>query len=127
LLARLSLAALFWIGSPASAQSSRGNDTTIRDVASFDMFMDAHAEIAEQVRKDPSLLRNQEFVKSHPALLEYMQAHPGVSEEIRENPSAFMHQSSARTPRDRRELASLDQFLDAILRSPSRCAKIRRS
>ena len=114
LLALLSLATLFWIGRPATAQSTRDNDTTIRDVASFDMFMDAHAEIAEQVRKDPSLLRNQEFVKSHPALQEYMQAHPGVSAEIRENPSAFMHQEQRFEQRgDRRELASLDQFLDS--------------
>jgi hypothetical protein len=114
LLALLSMAALFWIGSPANAQSTRDNDTTIRDVASFDMFMDAHAEIAEQVRKDPSLVRNQEFVKSHPALQEYMQAHPGVSEEIRENPSAFMHREQRFEERgDRRELASLDQFLDS--------------
>jgi ABC-type taurine transport system substrate-binding protein len=110
----LSLAALFWIGSPATAQSTQDNDTTIRDVASFDMFMDAHPTIAEQVRKDPSLVRNQEFVKSHPALQEYIQAHPGVSEEIRENPSAFMHQEQRFEQRqDRRELASLDQFLDS--------------
>ena len=114
LLALLSLAALFWLGSPASAQSTQDHDTTIRDVASFDMFMDAHPTIAEQVRKDPSLLRNQEFVKSHPVLQEYMQAHPGVSEEIRENPSAFMHQEQRFEQRgDRRELASLDQFLDS--------------
>jgi hypothetical protein len=113
-LALLSLAAVFWIGSPASAQSTRDNDTTIRDVASFDMFLDAHAEIAEQVRKDPSLLRNQEFVKNHQALQEYMQAHPGVSEEIRENPNAFLHEEQRFEQRgDRRELASLDQFLDS--------------
>ncbi|HST11547.1 MAG TPA: hypothetical protein VLL05_14320 [Terriglobales bacterium] len=114
LLALLSLAALFWIGGPASAQSTQDHDTTIRDVASFDMFMDAHPTIAEQVRKDPSLVRNQEFVKSHPALQEYIQAHPGVSEEIRENPSAFMHREERFEQRgDRRQLASLDQFLDS--------------
>jgi hypothetical protein len=114
LLALLSLAALFWIGSPASAQSNQDNDTTTRDVASFDMFMDAHAEIAEQLRKDPSLVRNQEFVKSHPALQEYIQAHPGVTEEIRENPSAFMRQEQRFEQRQEpREFASLDQFLDS--------------
>ena len=113
-LALLSLATLFWIGSPARAQSNPENDTTIRDLASFDMFMDAHAEIAEQVRKDPSLVRNQEFVKSHPALQEYIQAHPGVTEEIRENPSAFMHQEQRfERGEETREFASLDQFLDS--------------
>lgn len=114
LLALLSLATWFWIGSPAFAQSNQDNDTTIRDLASFDMFMDAHAEIAEQVRKDPSLVGNQEFVKSHPALQEYIQAHPGVTEEIRENPNAFMHQEQRFERRQETgEFASLNQFLDS--------------
>jgi phage-related protein len=60
-----------------------------RDVAQFDRFLDSHREIAEQVRKDPSLLNNREFVQSHPALQTYLQNNPAVREQIRRDPDAF--------------------------------------
>src|SRR6266567_1017645 len=70
----------------------RDNDTTRGELASFDRFMDSHPEMAEQLRRDPSLVTNAEFVKNHPALQEYLQQHPGVREEITENPNRFMRQ-----------------------------------
>jgi hypothetical protein len=54
--------------------------------------MDGHPEIAEQLRRDPSLAKNQDFIRNHPALQEYLQQHPGTSEEISENPNRFMRQ-----------------------------------
>ena len=73
-------------------EERRDNDTTRGELASFDRFMDGHPEIAEQLRKDPSLLRNEEFVEKHPALEQYLQQHPGVREEITEDPDRFMRQ-----------------------------------
>src|SRR6202040_304548 len=69
---------------------ARDSDVTRRQVAEMDRFLDKHPELAEQLRKDPSLIRNREFVENHPALQEYLQSHPEVREEFRENPSAFM-------------------------------------
>jgi phage-related protein len=111
------------------------NDTTRGELANFDRFMDSHPEIAEQLRKDPSLVKNQEFVEKHPALQEYLQQHPGVREEIGENPDRFMRQEQRLDrsedrrdfdrPEDRRdndrrdgdttrgELASFDRFSDS--------------
>jgi len=57
-------------------------------------FLDGHPEIAEQLRKDPSLINNREFVENHPALQQYLQSHPEVREEFKENPSAFMRQEN---------------------------------
>jgi len=104
----------------------RDNDTTRGELASFDRFMDSHPEIAEQLRRDPSLVKNEDFVRNHPGLQEYLQQHPGVSEEISENPDRFMHQERrfdrAEDQRngDRRdndttrgELASFDRFMDS--------------
>jgi hypothetical protein len=104
----------------------RDNDTTIRELASFDRFMDGHPEIAEQLRKDPSLVNNREFVEKHPALQEYMQRHPGVNEEISEDPNRFMHQEQRfdrfedRRGESRRdndttvhELENFDRFADS--------------
>jgi hypothetical protein len=105
------LAAMFSLAAPVTAQSTgdrdtptttpqdrdsmspqtRDHDTTRGELASFDRFMDSHPEIAEQVRKDPSLVNNREYVEKHPTLQTYLQEHPRVREEIKENPKSFMH------------------------------------
>src|SRR5258708_13467765 len=56
----------------------------------MDRFMDSHPEIAEQLRKNPSLVNNEEFVENHPALQQFLATHPGVREEFKENPNGFM-------------------------------------
>ena len=117
--ALLSLVALFWIGSPVSAQSTQtqDHDTTARQLSSFDDFMDVHPVIAEQLRKNPSLVRDDEFVKNHPALQEYLQTHPGVREEIRENPQGFMQREkrfeNSGEDITNGELRNFDAFLDS--------------
>jgi hypothetical protein len=126
--ALIALAMTLSLGPAASAQTqeSRGNDSDVTrgELASFDRFMDDHPEIAEQLRKDPSLVKNKEFVENHPALEEYIEQHPEVREEISENPSGFMHQEQrfdrradhAERPDDdvtRRELGSFDRFMDS--------------
>jgi phage-related protein len=123
LLALSALTTLFWLGTPASAQTipSQDNDTTRGELARFDQFNDNHPEIAEQVRKDPSLVNNEEFVEKHPALQSYLQEHPGIREELKENPNAFMRQENRFDRREdgrdrdttRGELASFDQFMDS--------------
>ena len=113
--ALLSLAACFWITVPAGAQSSvtQDQDTTARELGSFDRFMDAHAEIADQLRKNPALVQDKEFVANHPDLQQYFRENPGVREEIQENPNAFMRQEQRLDAREtRQELANFDHFLD---------------
>ncbi len=111
------------IAAPAHAQNTKplpDTDTTRQELASFDQFLDSHRETAEQLRKDPSLVNNQEFLKSHPALQTYLQQHPQVSEEIKESPETFMRKENRfdrpEYSRDRdttrRELANFDRFLD---------------
>ncbi len=87
------------------------------ELARFDQFLDTHRETAEQLRKDPSLVDNQEFVKNHPALQSYLGEHPEVREQLKSNPNAFMHAEDRydvrRDDRDRQELARFNQFLDS--------------
>lgn len=104
--------------------SARGDaDVTRTELANMDRFMDSHPEIAEQLRKNPSLVNNKEFVEDHPALQQFLASHPGVREEYRENPSAFMNQEQRFDQRQeagfRRdtdttngELSSFHQFLE---------------
>jgi hypothetical protein len=100
----------------------RDRDTTRRQLASFDQFMDGHPELSEQLRQNPSLVNDGDFVRNHPALAEYLEQHPEFREEIRENPNAFMRQERRYDRREddrdryrdttRRQLAGFDQFMD---------------
>ena len=128
LLALPALTTFFWLGTPANAQSApaqnaapvQDNDTTRQELASFNQFLDSHPELAGQLRKDPSLVNDADFVKQHPSLQNYLQEHPQVREEIKENPNAFMRQEYRYDRREddrdrdinRQELARFDQFLD---------------
>jgi hypothetical protein len=109
---------------PVATPVPRDRDVTERDVAEMDHFLDHHPEIAEQLRRDPSLIDNQQFLANHPALQDYMQMHPGVRREFDENPNAFMH-AEERYDRGqeerghldygitREELASTNRFLES--------------
>ena len=107
-MATLTLVMLMWAGIPASGQSTmpqpspvgpptiqpRDADTKQWQVAAFDKFLDGHPEVAAQLRNNPSLVNNEEFVEHHPALQQFLQEHRGIREEISENPNAFMRQES---------------------------------
>jgi phage-related protein len=144
-LATLALATLFVWAAPAGAQSqstppqnnnnndqmqsqgqgnqpmeNRGDHDHIwpAELINMDRFMDSHPEIAEQLRKDPSLLDNKQFVDSHPALQEFLAQHPGVREQARENPNFFMHAEERFDWREdhditRAELVNMDRFMEA--------------
>jgi phage-related protein len=123
------LAALISLGAPAalhatpaqyqnqSSQPAHDSDITRQELARFDQFLDSHREIAEQVRQNPSLVNNDQFVKGHPALQTFMQEHPAVREELKENPNAFMHQEARydrhEDQRMHEERVHFDQFLDS--------------
>jgi hypothetical protein len=122
----LGLAIMFSVGGvlygqntpPASTLPPRGDDTTRQEVADMDWFLDRHPEIAEQLRKDPSLIDNRRWVADHPVVQEYLQSHPKISEAFRSNPNLFMRDEDRydRQDRDRdiprRDIAEMDHFLD---------------
>jgi phage-related protein len=100
-------------------QDTRNRDRDHGQVVSFDQFLDKHREIAEQLRRDPSLAKNQQFVQNHPALQAYLQDHQGVREELNQNPNAFMQAENRYESRENgmgnsgmnREQHSFGQFL----------------
>jgi hypothetical protein len=115
-------------GAPVNAQSAsaqntpvlQGDDATRQELANFNQFLDSHPETADQVRKDPSLVNNEDFLQHHPALQTYLQDHPAVRQQIKADPNAFMRQEARYEHRDddrdrdikRQELARFNQFLD---------------
>ncbi|HET9305337.1 MAG TPA: hemophore-related protein [Candidatus Sulfotelmatobacter sp.] len=132
-LATLALTTFLWVW-PAGAQTQStvpqvgDSDLTRQQLAAFDQFLDNHADLAQQIRSNPSLVNNEEFVESHPDLQSYLQQHPEVREELNQNPNAVMHQeqrfdrredrdADRRQDRDngitRGELSNMDSFLDS--------------
>src|SRR5579863_10522922 len=108
----------------ANGDRDRDRNGDRRDVASFDRFLDSHRETADQLRKQPDLVLNAEFQKSHPELQEYLQQHPAVRDQIDKDPNAFMAQEATYEQRgdndanrdrdgDRRDVAGFDRFLDS--------------
>jgi phage-related protein len=119
-LALLTFICVLWVVPSASAQSqSTGqqtgdSDITRRQLAAFDRFLDSHPQLSQQIRKDPSLINNEEFVENHADLQQFLQQHPEISQEFRQNPNAFMRQENRFDRREEfGELARMDQFFDA--------------
>jgi len=133
------LMTLVGVGASAHAQSVpsqtsrplQDKDASRQELSRFDQFLDDHREIADQLRKDPSLVNNDEYLKDHPALQTYLQDHPGIREQIKQNPNAFMHEEARYESREddrdreanRQKLAHFDQFLDSHRESAEQLRK----
>jgi hypothetical protein len=129
-LAVSALTGFLCLGTPEIAQSAsaqntpalQGDDATRQELANFNQFLDSHPELSDQLRKDPSLVNNEDYVRQHPALQTYLQDHPTVQQQIKNDPNAFMREESRYDRRqddrdrdhdiNRQELARFNQFLD---------------
>jgi len=88
----------------------RDDDATRRELANFDGFLDKHPEIAEQLRKNPTLADNKEFLQNHPALQQFLQEHQGVREQLAQDPRVFMREEDRFDRRDRDDGDSRREF-----------------
>jgi phage-related protein len=93
----------------------QGQRVRFEELFNMDQFLNGHPEIAEQIRKNPALIDNQQFIASHPALQQFLSEHAGVRAACERNPQEFL-QDVVRFERTdeitRRELMNMDQFLD---------------
>lgn len=81
-----SLSSLAW------GQSYRWDDNDINrtELRNFDRFLDSHPAIERDLRMNPALAQNPEYLYRHPELRQFIGNHPGVREELRENPYRFV-------------------------------------
>lgn len=82
------------------AQEAGAQGASQSDISNFDVFLDAHADIDAQLRGNPSLLTNAEFLASHPQLENYLNQHPAVQTAIKENPSYLMEREKRLAARE---------------------------
>ena len=73
----------------------RPEDARVRDsnhdrMASFGEFLGGHDRIKQDVFKDPTLVKNREYVENHRDLNDYLNAHPDVRQDWTANPHEFV-------------------------------------
>jgi len=64
-----------------------------REQYSFGQFLGTHSGISEQLSKNPSLLKNHEYMSSHPELQAYLKAHPDAQAQVAKDPDSFLKAS----------------------------------
>jgi hypothetical protein len=92
------------------------DDITRREIADMNHFLDSHPEIAEQLRRDPSLIDNRQWVAAHPELQEYLQSHQRIADVFRQHPDAFMRDEARydqQTNINQRDLEDMGRFLNS--------------
>src|SRR6266850_5512152 len=106
-----------------NAQEVQSQSSGRSEMAQFDAFLDVHADIDAQLRANPSLLKNAEFLEAHPQLQSFINQHPQVQTQVGQNPSLVMErerrydagESRRNNPNPdltRRQVSTMDQFLD---------------
>jgi len=73
-------------GEPAEKPGAR-NDT----MQAFDHWMRQNPDAAQEIRKDPSLLNNSEYMAKHPDLQKFMEDHPDFRRAAKKNPNRVVH------------------------------------
>jgi phage-related protein len=82
----------------------------------LDEFLQTHPEIAQQLRKNPGLIDDKQFLANHPALQQLLSEHPGVDRAFKQNPGLFMRDEERFQASDdvtQRELGEMNQFLES--------------
>jgi hypothetical protein len=99
-----------------SATAAGDRDINRTELNNFDRYLDDHPEVARELRNNPNLINNPNWLAQHPSTQEFLRNHPGVNEEIRENPTQFVNRENRfeRNGGDvsRGEAASADKYLD---------------
>jgi len=94
---------------PAVPFQEKENDIKRVELKNFDQFLDQHPEVAEQLRKNPSLINKEDYLEKHPELQEWMKNHPAAREELKENPRAFMKREKRFEKHEGPEKAQLEE------------------
>src|SRR6266850_1555025 len=106
-----------------NAQEVQSQSSGRSEMAQFDAFLDVHADIDAQLRANPSLLKNAEFLEAHPQLQSFINQHPQVQAQVGQNPTLVMErerrydasESRRNNPNPdltRQQVSTMDQFLD---------------
>ena len=74
-------------------------DLTNGELASMDQFLDNHEDIERDLRANPSLVNDQNYLNRHTELKSFLNAHPQIRDQFTENPTYFMNRENEREGR----------------------------
>jgi hypothetical protein len=74
-----------------------------RDQRSFERFLDSHDETAQELYRNPDLVKNERFLEGHSALRNWLEDHPDAAEALEDNPRAIIWRERTTTGREREE------------------------
>jgi hypothetical protein len=101
---------------PLPNTGTNDHDINRTELYNFDRYLDDHPGVSRELKNNPNLINDPNWLAQHPSTQQFLQNHPGVKEEIRENPTQFMNRENRfeRNGGDvsRAEAAKADDFLD---------------
>lgn len=74
-----------------------------RDLRSFEAFLDSHDDTAQELYRDPELIKNERFLRGHSELREWLDDHREAAQVIQADPRAVIWQERTATGREREE------------------------
>jgi hypothetical protein len=89
-------------GDTAREERSTSARMSERDQRSFESFLDAHDETAQELYRNPDLVKNERFLQGHAALRDWLEDHPDAAEALRDNPRTVIWQERGTRGQERR-------------------------
>jgi hypothetical protein len=74
-----------------AAPFDNDNKITGPELYNFDRFLDAHPQVEQQLRRNPSLANDPNYLRQHPGLQQFLSTHPGVRSQLQQNPQRFVN------------------------------------
>ena len=75
-------------GQPAEDPGARNNTDQ-----AFDHWMRQNPQASQEIRNDPSLLNNPQYMANHPDLQKFMNEHPDFKNAVAKNPNKVVHRT----------------------------------
>jgi hypothetical protein len=93
-----------------TVQTTTNPDVTRGELVNLDQFLDEHPEIDRQLRANPSLINDNNYLQATPQLQAYLTNHPQVRTQLTQNPAYFMQREDRLQARVAQE-ERFDQYL----------------
>jgi hypothetical protein len=96
-----------YIGSAQDDYDREGRRSSTRmseqDQRSFERFLNEHDETAQELYRDPDLVKNERFLKGHSELRDWLDNHRDAAAALEANPRAVIWRERTTTGREREE------------------------
>jgi hypothetical protein len=70
--------------------NERADAISIDQAAALDRYLDNHRDVAEALRLNPALVRDDDFMEDHPTLAQFLENHPNLRAHIQGHPGAYV-------------------------------------